>query len=341
MTTVRRLPLAESAVDKAVDKVERSGWVSTCVSVVVPARNESAGIGRLVTMVLDQREPGLEVEVIVVDDNSTDDTAGAARASGATVIRLGPELAGNPAAARNRGARASRGDPIIFLDADCTPAPGWLRGFLKAHASGETIVGGALDLPPGLSASARCDYYCGWYLVHSKRPAGHVPHHPPPNLSVRREPFLSTAGFTEHQPYAYTNEERAWQAELQRRGHRIYFAPLALAYHHNRPGFLNLLRRNYRWAYTAIPSKATSGSARMAWMYRYPKLMIAASVPLAFAHTGYVVGCWVRAGTFEPVAMLPAILASRFAYVAGMAVGGVQWLRRGSDPDAVFTPHWQ
>src|SRR5438445_6819404 len=74
----------------------------------------------------------------------------------------------------------------------CSPGEGWLVAILAAHERGATVVGGALDVPPGLSATARCDYYCGWYLVHSGRPAGPVPHHPLPNLSVRREAFLST-----------------------------------------------------------------------------------------------------------------------------------------------------
>ncbi|HEX5760497.1 MAG TPA: glycosyltransferase [Thermoanaerobaculia bacterium] len=309
------------------------------VSVVIPAHDEAASIGGCVRAVLAQAAPGVEVEAIVVDDASTDGTAEAARAAGARVLRM--EIGGNPAAARNRGAAASTGDPIVFLDADCLPVDGWLAAFLAAHDRGEVVVGGSLDLPAGLSATARCDFYCGWYLIHPRRPAGPVPHHPPPNLSVRRAPFLGSQRFTERQPFSYTNEERAWQAELRDAGHRIWFEPLARAYHYNRPGFLNLLRRNYRWAYTALPSKAQTGAARMAWLYRHPVLLIAASGPLALAHTAFIVGCWVRAGVFEPLLQLPAILLSRFAYAAGLAVGGIQWLRR-RDPEAeAYRPRWQ
>ena len=300
------------------------------VSVVIPAHNEASSIRETVRRVLQQGE---NVEVIVVDDASTDNTVEEARAAGARVLSL--KEGGNPAAARNRGAEASTGDPIVFLDADCTPDDGWLAAILAAHERGAAVVGGSLDLPSGLSPTARCDYYCGWYLVHSGRPAGYVPHHPPPNLSVRRDLFLSTSRFTEEQPYSYTNEERAWQAELQRAGHRIWFEPAARVFHHNRPGFLNLLRRNYRWAYTALPSKSQTGAARMAWLYRRPRLLIAASGPLALAHTAFILGCWLRAGVFEPLWMSPAILVSRFAYAAGMAVGGVQWLRQRN-----LRPRW-
>lgn len=310
------------------------------VSVIIPARNAEGSIGRIVEVVTQQASPGVALEVIVVDDGSSDRTADVARGAGVRVIELDREAGGSPAAARNRGAAAATGDPLVFLDADCTPSPGWLAAILAAHDRGATIVGGALDLPRGLSATARCDYYCGWYLIHSRRPAGYVPHHPPPNLSVRREAFLSTSGFTERQPLAYTNEERHWQAELKRAGHRIWFEPRALAYHENRPGFLNLLRRNYRWAYTAIEAKSETGSARLAGIYRYPRLLIVGSVPLAFAHTAYIVGCWVRAGVWEPLLMLPGVFASRMAYAAGMAVGGWKWLRRRGTVADAEAPRW-
>lgn len=300
------------------------------VSVVIPSHNAEEMIAEVVAAVRAQERPGVTLEVIVVDDASGDDTPGRARAAGARVLSVPAQKAGgNPAAARNLGAEASSGDPIVFLDADCIPAPGWLDALLEAHDAGATVVGGALDLPDDLPASARCDYYCGWYLIHSGRSAGPVPHHPPPNLSVRRGPFLASSGFTEEAPFSYTNEERAWQAELRRRGHAIRFEPRAVAYHHNRPGWTNLLRRNYRWAYTSIPAKGTTGTARMAWMYRYPRTMMVAAFPLALAHTAYICACWIRAGVLEPLLMVPAIAFSRMAYAAGMVAGGFWWLREG------------
>jgi glycosyltransferase involved in cell wall biosynthesis/GT2 family glycosyltransferase len=310
------------------------------VSVVIPARNEAATIGALVRRVRAQQAPCDEIEVLVVDDASTDATAEVAEAAGARVLRL-DGAGGNPAAARNRGAAASTGDPIVFLDADCTPAAGWLAALLAAHLRGETIVGGALDLPPGLSYTARCDYYCGWYLSHSRRPDGRAPALPAPNVSVRRDAVLATSRFREEPPFSYCNEELFWQAELRHAGHALFFEPRAVVYHRNRPGFINLLRRNYRWGYTAIEAKAQTGSARMAWLYRYPRALVVGAVPLALAHTAYILGCWLRAGVREPVAMLPAVLASRFAYTAGMAVGGVQWLRRARHGATAVAPRWK
>ncbi len=317
------------------------GETTPRVSVVIPARNAAGSIGVVVRAVLMQRVPGVHVEVIVVDDASTDDTIGAARAAGARTLAVTGSGGGNPAAARNLGARAARGDILVFLDADCVPVEGWLRALLDAHDRGEAVVGGALDLPPALPFSARCDYYCGWYHVHSRRPAGHMVNHPPANLSVERDLFLSTSGFDERHPIAFAHEELGWQAELRRRGVRIYFEPRAIVLHRNRSGFGNLLGRNYRWGYSAIGSKADTGAARMAWLYRYPHPLIAlapASVPFQAL---YIVACWVRAGILEPCIMLPIVLAARAAYAAGMLVGGIRWLRTRSTTPAVETrPRW-
>ena len=68
----------------------------------------------------------------------------------------------------------------------------------------------------------------------------------------------------------------------------------------------------------------------MAWLYRYPGLLVVASIPLAIASTAYILGCWLRAGVVEPLLMLPAVLAARVAYSIGLAAGGVRWIRYGT-----------
>ena len=309
------------------------------VSVVIPARNAASSIGDLVRAVATQETSGAHLEVLVVDDGSTDGTAAAAEAAGArTVARSGDS--GNPAIARNLGASSADGDPVVFLDADCRPTPDWLSRLLAGHATGAVVVGGSLDLPPGLAAMARCDYYCGCYHVHSRRPRGEVPNHPPGNLSVRRAEFARTRGWTEGQPAAYAHEELAWQAEVRRNGGRILFEPSAVVLHYNRPGFGNLLRRNYRWGFSAIETKASTGAARQAWVYRYPALIVVAALPLALGSAVYVTICWLRARVLEPLWMFPAILCARLAYSAGLIAGGIRWMRFGeAAPEA--RPRWE
>lgn len=94
------------------------------VSVVIPAFNAARVIARAVHSVLEQDwQP---IEVIVVDDGSTDGTVEAVEALGAPELRVIRQANTGAAAARNRGIRESRGAFVAFLDADDTWLPGRL-----------------------------------------------------------------------------------------------------------------------------------------------------------------------------------------------------------------------
>ena len=83
------------------------------VSVVLPAYNEAKVIG---TVLQDISALPINLDLIVVDDGSTDDTAAIAREHGARVVSH-PANRGNGAAVRT-GIRAATGDIIVFMDAD-------------------------------------------------------------------------------------------------------------------------------------------------------------------------------------------------------------------------------
>lgn len=85
------------------------------VSAVIPAHDEGRTIRGVIAPLVGH--PLID-EVIVVDDASTDDTAGIARAAGATVISM-PQNGGK-AAAMSLGVSAARNDVIFFSDADLT-----------------------------------------------------------------------------------------------------------------------------------------------------------------------------------------------------------------------------
>jgi len=95
------------------------------ISVVIPAHNAAATIARALESVRAQAYAPLEV--IVVDDASTDGTADAVRARSDRAVRLiVHETNRGPAAARNTGIFAAEGDWIAFLDADDEWRPGKL-----------------------------------------------------------------------------------------------------------------------------------------------------------------------------------------------------------------------
>jgi glycosyltransferase involved in cell wall biosynthesis len=85
------------------------------VSCVIPAYNAARFLERALTSVLDQSRP--PDEIIVVDDGSTDGTAGLLAAFGPRLRVLRQENAG-PAAARNRGIEVAAGELVCFQDAD-------------------------------------------------------------------------------------------------------------------------------------------------------------------------------------------------------------------------------
>jgi len=111
------------------------------VSVVIPARNEEHNLPRLLRSLVSQ--PAKPREIIVVDDGSTDHTAGLARQFGATVIPSQPlpeGWRGKPWAS-HQGAQAAVGDLLLFVDADSWFAPDGLARILSAYEGGAFSVG--------------------------------------------------------------------------------------------------------------------------------------------------------------------------------------------------------
>ena len=107
------------------------------LSVIVPAFNESAGIvdtlQRLQSAVEELESENASCEIIVVDDESTDDTAELARAQGCTVVTGSHTGIG---AARNTGAQASSGHYLVFVDADTAVPSNLLLKILDATRHG-------------------------------------------------------------------------------------------------------------------------------------------------------------------------------------------------------------
>src|SRR5262249_172274 len=117
----------------------RREWIKMIetVSVIIPTYNAERYIVGTLFSVLGQRHPGLiEVEILVVDDHSTDGTRSAAEAVAASypaaiqVIRQQRNC--GPAAARNRGLQAATGNFICFLDADDRDVPGFFAFGVEA-----------------------------------------------------------------------------------------------------------------------------------------------------------------------------------------------------------------
>lgn len=139
-----------------------------CVSVVIPAWNAGWCVRRAIDSVLGQ--DFRDLELIVVDDGSIDDTAEVLRGYGAALRVISQANAGM-SAARNAGIAAARGEFLAFLDADDWWLPGKLSrqvallreqpalGFCSCAARVEDLQGRLLNL-------WQCPHWQGSFLVH-------------------------------------------------------------------------------------------------------------------------------------------------------------------------------
>lgn len=119
------------------------------VSVIIPARNEAAVIGKLLQSLHSQTCRPLEI--IVVDDDSDDQTAGvAASFENVQVVRLTGADSRDKKKALTAGIAAAKGEWIVTTDADCIVPPGWLEQLLaKAEKNQALMVAGPVTMPEG------------------------------------------------------------------------------------------------------------------------------------------------------------------------------------------------
>jgi glycosyltransferase involved in cell wall biosynthesis len=178
-------------------------------SLVVPAFDEERLLPRLLDSVDAARERygrGPEaVEVVVADNASTDRTAEIAASRGCRVVSVERRLI---AAARNGGARASRGEVLGFIDADSRIHPDTF-GVIDALLASGRFVGGATGVRPerwslGIAATWLLLSPAAWALGLD---AGVV--------FCRREDFEAVEGYPEDRPFA---EDVAFLMRLRRLG---------------------------------------------------------------------------------------------------------------------------
>ncbi len=115
--------------------------IHTKISIIIPARNEEANIGKLLVALSNQSYPKELVEIIVVDDHSTDNTSSIVQQYPfAKLIQLKKDAINSyKKKAIETGIAAATGELIVTTDADCIPQTNWLQTIASFKEEKEAV----------------------------------------------------------------------------------------------------------------------------------------------------------------------------------------------------------
>ncbi len=180
------------------------------VSVIIPVYNGELYLAEAIESVLAQTAPALEI--LVVDDGSTDGSAAVARRFLPRILLKSQPNAG-AGAAKNSGVRAACGELLAFLDADDIWLPHKLetqRAALRSDGSAEAVCGRVEQfVSPELDAAQMQGVHCA---------AAPLPGPLTSALLIRREAFLRAGWFTED---SRTNDFAEWWLRATEQGLRV------------------------------------------------------------------------------------------------------------------------
>lgn len=208
------------------------------ISLVIPTHNKVHDIEtclQAATALIGDRQ---DVEIIVVDDGSRDDTPDVLRkiAEKQSRLRILTLEGGGPARARNAGIAASRGEIVAMLDDDVVPHAGWLDAILEPFSSPQVVAVEGKVIPIG-------GEHWGLLGMAPRNPEGGV--YLTCNLAMRKSTLVAIGGFDEGFPYpAFEDTDLAMQA--MQKG-QIAWAPNAVVHHPRRQWTLARALREIRF----------------------------------------------------------------------------------------------
>jgi GT2 family glycosyltransferase len=111
------------------------------VSVVIPTHNRAGSLAHVLEMLAAQQAEVPRLEVVVVDDGSTDETRASLESRDWGLnVKLHSQPPSGVAVARNQGARLATAPILVFIDDDVAPAPGFLAAHLATHLEVDNAV---------------------------------------------------------------------------------------------------------------------------------------------------------------------------------------------------------
>ncbi len=240
------------------------------LSIVIAAFNEGKVIQKTLRSVLDTDYAG-ELEVVVVDDGSRDDTAAKVEALAATEprVRLVHQSNRGKAAALRHGVAQARHEIVVFLDADTQFQRSTLHALVQplAHplvgaVSGNARVG---NLRTFIARFQSLEYICGFNLDRRAYTEWNCITVVPGAISALRRSAINAAGGFSDDTLA---EDTDLTLTLHRLGYHIEYAPDAVAWTEAPETYVGLARQRFRWGlrHDAMPVEASrSGLQSPLW----------------------------------------------------------------------------
>lgn len=217
------------------------------ISVIIPAYNAEKYIERCLKCITNQNYPKEKMEIIVVDNNSSDNTANIIKSF--DVRYIFNEKKG-PSASRNRGIAQSNGEYLIFTDSDCLADSNFVLNHVKAHLYFKKnnpkvkMIGGGIG---GYNKNfwSVCDDFCSWAAHHPDLNPKFKSIFPSANISIPRNLIEEIGVFNEDMQIG---EDVEYCFRVSYGGYKLYFEPKAKVQHINRETFGDFMGHGKSWA---------------------------------------------------------------------------------------------
>ncbi len=249
----------ESAAElNVLESLVKSGFVQRCsqglqdldrlpsVSIIIPVKDRAADLRHCLHSLQQIHYPQDKLEVVVVDDGSSDSTPDVARELGATLLESGA-VGGGPALARNKGAALASGEILAFIDSDCTAAEDWLADLLPAFSDEKlAAVGGWVDGMHHGSALDRYEAVMSSLNLGRREMSGGAGgdtfYLPSCNLLMRKSAFAAAGGFRSE---LHVGEDVDLTWRLRDAGWKIQYMPCGTVFHAHRSRPWPFMKRRF------------------------------------------------------------------------------------------------
>jgi mycofactocin system glycosyltransferase len=216
------------------------------ISIVIPVKDRADELRRCLTSLSALDYPQEKLQIIVVDDGSSDDSPLVARQFRTMLVPSGG-IGRGPAAARNVGAAMAGGDILAFIDSDCSASKEWLNELIPAFNNPSmAAVGGQVDGMCTESAVDRYEAVMSSLSLGARERVGSSGsdtfYLPSCNLLVRRDAFRSTGGFKDEM-HVGEDVDLTWR--LRDNGWTICYLPAGNVLHEHRSTIRSFMSRRF------------------------------------------------------------------------------------------------